>query len=238
MTRATVKRVFEVDAPLEEAWRRLAEVERWAEWAPHITSVTVSPPAHIKRCLAGQAAGAQHLPHVGMGAASALGVGRRAAWGPHLLRPSVRVVGPGIDTAGMVGRAPWAPGAAHSTCLRLSVRSQSRQGDPQTAGVVSPLMAGNVGAPPCGVRRGWSANWSYRARCEKASACLATAAARRVQGAPVGTCPSRRGRPRLGPASQRAHPGHRWAHRGARCPRRAARGPIPWSRSLEGDRVC
>jgi len=160
MTRATVKRVFEVDAPLEEAWRRLAEVERWAEWAPHITSVTVSPPAHIKRCLAGQAAGAQHLPHVGMGAASALGVGRRAAWGPHLLRPSVRVVGPGIDTAGMVGRAPWAPGAAHSTCLRPSVRSQSRQGDPQTAGVVSPLMAGNVGAPPCGVRRGWSANWS------------------------------------------------------------------------------
>ena len=160
MTSATVKRVFEVDAPLEEAWRRLAEVERWAEWAPHITSVTVSPPAHIKRCLAGQAAGAQHLPHVGMGAASALGVGRRAAWGPHLLRPSVRVVGPGIDTAGMVGRAPWAPGAAHSTCLRPSVRSQSRQGDPQTAGVVSPLMAGNVGAPPCGVRRGWSANWS------------------------------------------------------------------------------
>src|SRR5512132_4712870 len=65
--------------------------------------------SHIKRCLADQAAGAQHLPHVGMGAASALGVGRRAAWGPHLLRPSVRVVGPGSDTAGMVGRAPWAP---------------------------------------------------------------------------------------------------------------------------------
>jgi Polyketide cyclase / dehydrase and lipid transport len=94
MTSATVKRVFEVDAPLEEAWRRLAEVERWPEWAPHITSVTVSPPG--------------------------LGVGRRAAWGPHL----------------------WAPGAAHSTCLRPSVRSQSRQGDPQTAGVVSPMMAG------------------------------------------------------------------------------------------------
>ena len=34
MTSATVKRVFEVDAPLEEAWQRLAEVERWPEWAP------------------------------------------------------------------------------------------------------------------------------------------------------------------------------------------------------------
>jgi len=47
MTRATVKRIFEVDAPLEEAWHRLAEVERWPEWAPHITSVTVSPPGEL-----------------------------------------------------------------------------------------------------------------------------------------------------------------------------------------------
>src|ERR687891_410918 len=47
MTSATVKRVFEVDAPLEEAWYRLAEVERWPEWAPHITSVTVSPPGEL-----------------------------------------------------------------------------------------------------------------------------------------------------------------------------------------------
>ena len=47
MTSATVKRVFEVDAPLEEAWQRLAEVERWPEWAPHITSVTVSPPGEL-----------------------------------------------------------------------------------------------------------------------------------------------------------------------------------------------
>jgi carbon monoxide dehydrogenase subunit G len=31
MTSATVKRVFEVDAPLAEAWQRLAEVERWPE---------------------------------------------------------------------------------------------------------------------------------------------------------------------------------------------------------------
>jgi hypothetical protein len=77
-----------------------------------------------------------------------LGVGRRAAWGPHLLRPSVRVIGPDSDTAGMVGGAPWASRAARSTCLRPSVRSQYRPGDPQTAGVVSPLMAGNGGGPP------------------------------------------------------------------------------------------
>jgi hypothetical protein len=47
MASATVRRVFEVDAPLEEAWQRLAEVERWPEWAPHITSVTVSPPGEL-----------------------------------------------------------------------------------------------------------------------------------------------------------------------------------------------
>ena len=97
MTSATVRRVFEVEAPLEEAWQRLAEVERWPEWAPHITSVTVSPPGELgptsSGCPAHQAAGAQHLPHVGLGAARALGVGRRAGWGPHLLRPSVRVGG-------------------------------------------------------------------------------------------------------------------------------------------------
>jgi uncharacterized membrane protein len=40
---ATVKRVFTVDAPLEQAWRALADVERWPEWAPHIASVSVTP---------------------------------------------------------------------------------------------------------------------------------------------------------------------------------------------------
>lgn len=47
MTKPSVRRVFEVDVPLEEAWRRLAEVERWPEWAPHIISVTVSPPGSL-----------------------------------------------------------------------------------------------------------------------------------------------------------------------------------------------
>ena len=43
MAVVAVERTFDVGVPLEEAWRRLAEVERWPEWAPHITSVTVSP---------------------------------------------------------------------------------------------------------------------------------------------------------------------------------------------------
>lgn len=38
----TVERVFEVDASLDDAWRRLADVQRWPEWAPHITAATVS----------------------------------------------------------------------------------------------------------------------------------------------------------------------------------------------------
>ena len=42
-----VHRIFEVEAPLEDAWRRLAEVERWPEWAPHILSVSVSPPGEL-----------------------------------------------------------------------------------------------------------------------------------------------------------------------------------------------
>lgn len=53
MTKATVHRIFEVDAPLEEAWHRLAEVERWPEWAPHIVSVDVSPPGELGPTSAG-----------------------------------------------------------------------------------------------------------------------------------------------------------------------------------------
>ena len=36
MAKPSVRRSFEVAAPLEGAWHRLAEVERWPEWAPHI----------------------------------------------------------------------------------------------------------------------------------------------------------------------------------------------------------
>ena len=41
--REAVHRSFEVAVPVNEAWARLSEVERWPEWAPHISAVTVSP---------------------------------------------------------------------------------------------------------------------------------------------------------------------------------------------------
>jgi carbon monoxide dehydrogenase subunit G len=47
VTDPTISRIFEVEAPLEDAWRRLADVERWPEWAPHILSVSVSPPGEL-----------------------------------------------------------------------------------------------------------------------------------------------------------------------------------------------
>lgn len=43
MASVAVRRSFTVDVPIDQAWARLAEVERWPEWAPHIRSVTVSP---------------------------------------------------------------------------------------------------------------------------------------------------------------------------------------------------
>ena len=43
MVKEAVHRSFEVAVPADEAWARLAEVERWPEWAPHISAVTVSP---------------------------------------------------------------------------------------------------------------------------------------------------------------------------------------------------
>jgi len=164
MTSATVKRVFEVEAPLQEAWQRLAEVERWPEWAPHITSVTVSPPGE----LGPTSSGALQIKRLGRNSF------RMSVWEPPVRwewvggLPGVRIYydhrfessGPAATRLEWLVElhGPLAP--LYSTCLRPSVRSQSRQGDPRTAGVVSPLMAGNAGAPPCGVRRGWSANWS------------------------------------------------------------------------------
>lgn len=47
MAAVAVERAFDVDVPPEEAWSRLAEVERWPEWAPHIISVTVTPPGPL-----------------------------------------------------------------------------------------------------------------------------------------------------------------------------------------------
>lgn len=38
-----VRRTFTVSVPRALAWQRLADVERWPEWAPHITAAELSP---------------------------------------------------------------------------------------------------------------------------------------------------------------------------------------------------
>ena len=47
MTEPVIRRSFEVESPLEQAWHRLADVERWPEWAPHISLVELSPPGEL-----------------------------------------------------------------------------------------------------------------------------------------------------------------------------------------------
>jgi carbon monoxide dehydrogenase subunit G len=42
-----LRRDFIVDAPIDEAWRTLADVASWPRWAPHIQRVDVSPPGAI-----------------------------------------------------------------------------------------------------------------------------------------------------------------------------------------------
>jgi hypothetical protein len=42
-----VHRTFRVDVPLSEAWARFAQIERWPEWAPHITDATLSPAGRL-----------------------------------------------------------------------------------------------------------------------------------------------------------------------------------------------
>jgi carbon monoxide dehydrogenase subunit G len=56
-----VERTFEVALPPEMAWSRLAEVERWPEWAPHITAVELSPPGD----LGPESSGALHIRRLG-----------------------------------------------------------------------------------------------------------------------------------------------------------------------------
>ncbi len=42
-----IDRTFEVDAPLDRAWQGLAQVERWPEWAGHISAVERDPPGPL-----------------------------------------------------------------------------------------------------------------------------------------------------------------------------------------------
>jgi len=40
-------REFTVNLPREDAWRHLAQVERWPSWATHICRVEVQPPGEL-----------------------------------------------------------------------------------------------------------------------------------------------------------------------------------------------
>ncbi|MGH7495482.1 MAG: SRPBCC family protein [bacterium] len=42
-----IRREFVVEAPLETAWRHLAQVERWPTWAKHIKHVELSPAGEL-----------------------------------------------------------------------------------------------------------------------------------------------------------------------------------------------
>jgi uncharacterized membrane protein len=51
--RELVRREFTVDAPLQEAWAHLANVEAWPSWAKHIKSVSLDPPGPLTENSAG-----------------------------------------------------------------------------------------------------------------------------------------------------------------------------------------
>jgi len=72
MAVVAVRRTFAVGVPPEEAWRQLVEIQRWPEWAPHITSVTVSPPGP----LGPESRGALHIKRLGRNTF------RMTAWDP------------------------------------------------------------------------------------------------------------------------------------------------------------
>lgn len=43
MSRPAVSRRFDVMVPRDQAWDRLVMVQRWPQWAPHITAVEATP---------------------------------------------------------------------------------------------------------------------------------------------------------------------------------------------------
>jgi hypothetical protein len=49
-----VRRAFDVDASVNEAWAHLARVESWPSWAHHIRTVTVTPPGLLTNASTGQ----------------------------------------------------------------------------------------------------------------------------------------------------------------------------------------
>ena len=72
MARIAVRRTFDVAVPRRVAWDRLAEVERWPEWAPHFKQVEVTPPG----ILGPASAGVLHIRYLGRNTF------RMTAWDP------------------------------------------------------------------------------------------------------------------------------------------------------------
>jgi len=52
-----IRREFEVNVPLEQAWKHLARVESWPRWAKHIRSVELTPSGEVTA----QTSGVFHL---------------------------------------------------------------------------------------------------------------------------------------------------------------------------------
>jgi Polyketide cyclase / dehydrase and lipid transport len=49
-----VRRTFDVDVPVSDAWAHLVRVEAWTSWAKHITRVTLTPPGPLTETSEGQ----------------------------------------------------------------------------------------------------------------------------------------------------------------------------------------
>ena len=61
MARVAVRRTFDVAVSRRVAWDRLAEIERWPEWAPHFKAVEVTPPG----TLGPSSSGVLHIRYLG-----------------------------------------------------------------------------------------------------------------------------------------------------------------------------
>jgi hypothetical protein len=90
----------------------------------------------IQRRVPDHGAGAQHVPHVGVGAAQQVGVGRGRTRGANLIRAPVQGVRSHGDSARVVVRASRPIGVPRSADLRQGLRTECRPCDPAVAGLV------------------------------------------------------------------------------------------------------
>jgi hypothetical protein len=138
MTSATIKWVLEVDAPLEEAWQRLAGWSDGRNGAP-ITSVTVPPPGE----LGPTARGGLQLKRLGPNRFPMSVWEPPVGWGWVGGLAGVGIVDDHRFASSARQRHRWhgwsssmGPGAACLTCLGPRVGSRARPGDPRLQGWV------------------------------------------------------------------------------------------------------